>query len=127
VDLRVRARDRPRPPPRAQLLGLGPSSKDALYASPNRATRDERDAGRHLVLLHVARELLERLLPERPPALEERRRFVEWPRFEMTAMVPAFAPPAHEARMLENAQVLAHGGERHLERLRELRDRRFAA
>jgi hypothetical protein len=40
-------------------------------------------------------------------------------------VVPAVSLAAHESRPLEDAQVLGHGRQRHLERLRELRDGRW--
>src|SRR5262249_12609434 len=98
-------------PPRAQLHRVRPRFEDALDARSDRSTRHEGDTLRHSALclpvcictaLDVLRELLERLVPERTPAFEERHGLAERTRLEMAAVIPTLALAAHEARLFEN-------------------------
>jgi hypothetical protein len=66
------------------------------------------------------------VLPERElrrPARRRAKRFLA----EVAEALPARRLPPHEARTLEEAEVLRHGGEAHVERLGERRHRAGAA
>ena len=51
---------------------------------------------------------------------------VQWPRIEAAAVNSSLAAALHKPGLFQDFQVLRDSGERHVERLREVRDARLA-
>ena len=65
---------------------------------------------------------VEALLPERPVPGDPVRDRLERPGIQAAVADAAIAPPLQQAGFLQDLEVLRDGGERHVERLREVRD-----
>src|SRR5207237_9772148 len=79
------------------------------------------------IALHERSERVERRAPEDPVPIEPRLRLAERTRADRALVHAPIDRPHHEARALEDANVLRHGGKRHRKRLREIADARRPA
>src|SRR5881396_17312 len=78
----------------------------------------------HLQFLQVLVETIEPLLPDDAIALDPFVDLFEWARLERRRAPLRLLAARHESRAFEHLEVLAHRGEAHLERLRDLGHRR---
>src|SRR5215211_348557 len=106
--------------------GAGPhhatSSRSGVAAIVRRTT-SVRSA---ITILHVCREAGQRVIPEHAIALEPRGGLAQPVRRERAAVHAAVDRALDEPGVLEHADVLGHGDQRHLERGGELADRCLA-